>query len=106
MKPELTIEQVEHINRLLTQWHEAGRERFEKAYPNLNYDSWAYAKTAKPRRKYIPLDDGSNGAFIADRATGTVWPIKSKYGVPNKQRPIGNLWNGLDGGNLCASRWP
>lgn len=105
MKKELTEAEVDQINRILTQWHEAGRDRFEKTYPNLDYDSMAYAKTAKSRRKYVLLDDGSSGAFMADRQTGTVWPIKSKYGVPNKQRPIGNLWNGLDGQTLCLDRW-
>jgi len=104
MKTELSTGQVNQINHILTQWHEAGRERFEKAYPNLDYDSMAYAKTAKVKPKYIYLDDGTSGAFMADRETGTIYAIKA-YGVPNKRKPIGNLWNGLTGQTLCANRW-
>lgn len=95
---------MSQINRILTQWHEAGRDRFERAYPNLGYDSLAYAKTAKAKEKYIYLDDGTSGAFMAERETGTVYAIKA-YGVPNKRKPVGNLWNGLDGGSLCLNRW-
>lgn len=104
MKTELTAEQAERINALLREWHEAGRARFEAAYKNLDYDSPSYAKTAKVKAKYIYLDEGSSGAFMADRATGIVYAIKA-YGVPDRRKLIGNLWNGLTGQALATNRW-
>lgn len=76
------------INEYLALWHENGRASFRKSYPNLDYDSQWYLKTAKSGRKYIYLDDGTSGALLVDRATGIVYTIKG-YGVKN--RPIGTL---------------
>ena len=78
----------ERVAEFLTLWHENGREAFRKSYPSLDYDGPHYAKTAKDRKKYIALDDGSSGAFLLDKATEEVFRIKG-YGV--KGRCIGTL---------------
>ena len=76
------------IALFLTLWHENGREHFERYYTNLDYDSPAYAKTAKDRSKYIALDDGTSGAFLVEKLTGDVWTIK---GYGRKNRRVGTL---------------
>ena len=80
------------IQQFLAGWHEDGRAGFERAYRNLDYDSDAYAKSAKERRKYIALDCGrgdfASGVYLVDRMTGEVYTIKA-YGVPNRR--IGHI---------------
>ena len=88
------------ITKLLTEWHEAGRESFERQYENLDYDSPSYAKTAKERRKYIALDSGTSGAFLVDKANGDIFNIKA-YGVPKAR--IGKIGQ-LSGRQLYAFR--
>ena len=81
---------VDHplIREFLAGWHEDGRASFELAYRYLDYDSDAYAKRAKGRRKYIALDRGTSGVYLVDRMTGEVYTIKA-YGVPNRR--IGHI---------------
>lgn len=80
------------ISEFLRLWHEEGRAAFERSAPSLDYDSDAYAKSAKDRRKYIALDKGrdqwASGCYLVDKGTGDVFTIKG-YGVPN--RKIGTL---------------
>lgn len=68
-------------------WHENGRASFERSCRNLNYDSY-YPKTAKVRRRWIALDQGTGGVFLLDPQTEEVYTIKA-YGVPN--RKIGTI---------------
>jgi len=81
---------IEKIEKLLTDWHEAGRASFEKNYHNLNYDTYT-PKRMVVKAKYIYLDDGTSGAFILEKSTGNIYRIKSKYGVPNRKKLIGNI---------------
>ena len=78
------------VKALAKSWHEAGRELFKSMYPTVDYDSTHRAKTVTVRRKYIAIDAGTSGAFLVDRETGLVYPVKA-YGVPNKRRPIGHI---------------
>ena len=78
------------IAEFLHLWHENGRTRFENTYESLDYDSPSYSKTAKDRRKYIALDDGTSGRFLLDKGTGIVWGIKA-YGVPHRGKCCGRL---------------
>ncbi len=78
------------VNRFLELWHERGRAGFERSYSNLDYDSPPYSKTAKQRRKYIALDEGTSGVFLLDRATGVVCGIKA-YGVIHPGKLLGNI---------------
>ena len=87
----MTEQQKNQIEKLLSDWHEAGRAYFENYYSNLVYDSAPYLKTAKEKSKYICLDEGTSGAFILEKSTLTIYCIKSKYGVPNFKKPIGHL---------------
>lgn len=70
------------VLRFLAAWHENGRPRFERDYPNLDYDSDAYRKVAKLR--------STKGALAIFSSTGPPrrWSIKG-YGKPN--RKIGSL---------------
>ena len=89
-KPRIAATDAD-VQRFLTLWHETGRVQFERSYPSLDYDSPAYSCHARQRRKYIALDRGTSGAYLLDRATTVVYPIKSAYGVANKARPLGTL---------------
>lgn len=71
------------ITDFLTAWHESERAYFERHYSALVYDRDA-PKTARERRKYIALDNGTSGVYLVDRATGDVFSIRS-YGVPNRR---------------------
>lgn len=93
----------ERIEQLLKDWHEAGRTRFEKSYPNLDYDTYA-PKSMKDKAKYIYLDDGDSGAFILEKDNGIIYRLKSKYGVPNKRKVCGNIAT-ITGGDLDRLRW-
>lgn len=92
----MTQELEQAIAMLLPEWHEAGRNFFERQYENLDYDSPSYAHTAKERRKYVALDSGTSGAFLLDKSTGDIFNIKA-YGVPKSK--VGNI-NGMTGGRL------
>jgi hypothetical protein len=101
----MTPEQIAKVEQVLKQWHEAGRADFERSYSNLNYDSPSYAKHYHVAAKYVRLDCGDSGAFMAEIATGTVYGIKG-YGVPNKHKVCGNIWAAdFDGASLLADRW-
>jgi hypothetical protein len=91
------------ITQLLHDWHEAGRASFERSAPNLTYDTYA-PKRAIQRQKYILLDEGTSGAFILDRTSGLIVRLKSKYGVPNPQKPCGQL-GVVTGEQLARWRW-
>ena len=92
----------EHVNAFLKAWHEAGREQFERYYPTLDYDGEAYRKTATWGRRWIKLDTGTSGAFMADRHTGQVFRVKA-YGVPHLQKFVGLIWN-IAGDFACQCR--
>jgi len=94
---------TERLNALMAEWHEAGRKRFEASYPNLNYDEnephhW------HDRRKYIALDEGRGGAFLVNKETGTIYRLKSVYGVPNLRKVIGHI-DLVTGAELQRRRW-
>ena len=91
------------LNKLLSDWHEAGRNRFESNYNALNYDSYS-PKRSVEKTKYICLDEGNSGAFIIDKTDGSVYRIKSKYGVPNKKKLCGNI-GAITGSELNRLRW-
>ena len=74
-------------------WHENGRRSFEASYSRLDYDSPNYAKSARPRTKFIALDNGTSGAFLLDKETEVVYSIKA-YGKPKS--PIGTLDQMID----------
>ena len=93
----------DHIQALIQEWHEAGRRAFEAQYANLNYDSEC-GKRATNRQKYLALDEGNSGAWLVDRATGDVWRIKSKYGVPDKRKRLGHI-DTVTGEELHRHRW-
>jgi len=93
----------EKLEKLAKDWHEAGRADFEKSYENLNYDNYA-PKSVKEARKHYYLDEKTGGAFIVDKATGTVWRLKSKYGLPNKRKVCGNVET-ITGNDLYRLRW-
>jgi hypothetical protein len=75
------------VTAFLNAWHESERAYFEQHYSALVYDRDA-PKTAKERRKYIALDNGTSGVYLVDKATGDVYSIKA-YGVPNRR--LGSL---------------
>jgi len=86
----LTDSNDPRVVALLAAWHENGREYFERHYPNLDYDSPAYAKVARPRRKYICLDEGTGGVMMVEKETGQVFGIKA-YGVIHRGHPCGHI---------------
>ena len=91
------------LNKLLTDWHEAGRAAFESNSGSLVYDEYA-PKFAHEKRKYICLDVRSSGAFIVDKTDGNVYRLKSAYGVPNKKKLCGNIET-ITGVDLNRLRW-
>lgn len=78
-KKMFTAESQE-IKDFLDAWHENNRSSFERRFRNLRYDD-CERKTAKERRKYIALDEGTSGRFLVDKQTGVVCGIAA-YGVP------------------------
>jgi len=100
---KLSQEYLDKINKLLNDWHEAGRASFIKSYPNLDYDSYA-PKKANFRLKYVLLDEATSGVFVLEIETGNIYRIKSKYGVPNKRKLIGIIDN-VTGKDLNKYRW-
>ena len=76
---ELTAEQTARIEEILRQWHESGREDFERGYTSLDYDSPTYSKHFHVGGKYIRLDAGTSGAFMVEIESGIVYEIKA-YG--------------------------
>ena len=93
----------EKLEKLAKDWHEAGRADFERTYENLVYDEQC-KKSVMTAKKYFYLDEGHSGAFIVDKETGTVWRLKSKYGVPNKRKVCGNVET-ITGNDLYRLRW-
>jgi hypothetical protein len=94
---------LEKAQKLAKEWHEAGRNYFEQAYPVLDYDNYAPKKVIE-KRKYINLDEGNSGAFLIDKTDGLVYRIKSAYGVPNKKKCLGHI-NVVTGDKLNHYRW-
>lgn len=93
----------EKVEKLLAEWHEAGRIAFERSYKNLVYDTYS-PKTAKYKKKYIYLDEGTSGAFILEISTGNIYSLKSRYGVPNFKKFCGHI-DTITGADLCRLRW-
>ena len=93
----------QQIQELIHDWHEQGRAAFESEYHNLDYDSAGYRKSAKEKKKYVYLDDGTSGAFMLDRATGGIYTIKA-YGCINRRGFVGNLGK-ISGATLVQYRW-
>ena len=93
----------DRIQQLLHDWHESGRAAFEAQYKALKYDR-ERQKRATDRQKYIALDEGHSGAWLVDRATGDVYNIKSKYGVPDKSKRLGHI-DTVTGEELHQYRW-
>lgn len=69
----------------LDTWHENGRMFWH--YEHVDYDA-TEPKTAIDRNKLIALDHGSSGAFLVEKATGTVFQIR---GYGKKGRPVGHI---------------
>lgn len=92
-----------NLDKLMSDWHEAGRAAFEKTYENLNYDEYS-RKRAVDRKKYISLDVANSGAFIIEKSNGNVYRLKSKYGVPNKKKLCGHV-DTITGEDLHRLRW-
>ena len=92
-----------NLDKLLKDWHEAGRAEFEATYENLVYDE-QYFKAAIEKKKYICLDERNSGAFLIDKTDGNVYRIKSKYGVPNKKKLCGHI-DTITGADLNRLRW-
>jgi hypothetical protein len=100
----MTNEQIAKVEQVLKQWHEAGCAEFERNYFNLDYDGPSYAKHYHVGAKYIRLDAGTSGMYMAEIETGTVYSIKA-YGVPDKKKISGNIWaSDFDGAVLLADR--
>ena len=93
----------EKIQKLINEWHEAGRASFEARYQNLVYDRDC-PKRFVIKRKYVCLDEGSGGAFLLEKATGNIYRIKSKYGVPNRKKLVGHI-DTITGDDLNKYRW-
>lgn len=94
---------IDKINKLLKDWHEAGRAGFNQMYPNLDYDKECY-KRANFRSKYVLLDERTSGAYVLEIMTGHIYRIKSAYGVPNKRKYVGNIET-ITGADLVKGRW-
>ena len=90
------------VQKLLHDWHEAGRAEFQRQFPNLEYDSEWYAKTAKDGKRWIKLDTGDSGAYMLDKNDGRIFRIKG-YGVPHLHKPVGVLGT-VTGAQLCNAR--
>jgi len=88
----MTPEQIARIEEVVKQWHEAGRLRFEADYRHLDYDSPRYAKHYHVGAKYIRLDAGDSGAFMAEIESGIIYEIQG-YGTPNKKKIAGVIWD-------------
>ena len=86
-----TLEQLARIETILREWHEAGRARFERDCPTLDYDGESYQKHHHVGAKYIRLDAGHSGCFMVEIASGLVFEIKG-YGVPNRRKIAGVAW--------------
>jgi hypothetical protein len=84
---EITLTQIQ---KLLKDWHEAGREDFEVRYNNGGHFDSDYWKWLKEKRKYVNLNEGASGAFILDKTTGEIFQIKG-YGVPNRKKLVGHI---------------
>lgn len=95
---------IDKAEKLCKEWHEIGRESFNRRYENLDYDSKNYVKRVVEKKKYICLDEGSSGAFILDKTDGTIYRLKSKYGVPNKKKIVGHI-DTVTAADLHKYRW-
>ena len=87
---------IAKAKKLVNEWHEAGRESFNKSYNRLDYDSYNEHKAIE-KKKYINLDCRNSGMYMLDKTTGLIFAIKA-YGVPNKKKCIGYIeeLTGLD----------
>ena len=94
---------IEQVEKLLSDWHEAGRPHFKKMFSFLDYDNQC-PKRMVTKKKYIYLDEGNSGAFILEKSTGDIFRIKSKYGVPNRKKCVGNIET-ITGEQLSHYRW-
>ena len=88
----LTADEVTTIERIIKEWHEAGRADFVRTYTNLDYDSETYRKHYHVGAKFVRLDQGGSGYYMLEIETGNVYAIKA-YGVPNRKKIVGNAWS-------------
>jgi hypothetical protein len=58
----------------------------------------------KDKQKWILMDIGGSGAYMVDKADGSVYRIKSAYGVPNLKKFVGNI-NTVTADKLFQYRW-
>jgi hypothetical protein len=86
------------VEKLLHNWHEAGRQNWNN-WSNRpeNYDK-DYNKSYYEREKYVCLDCGYTGQFLLDKDTGAIYLIMS-YGVPNFKKQVGCI-DGIPGSEL------
>lgn len=105
----------QRIQTLLADWHadhreayraQLCREKWTPGHRQLCLDNFDrdQAKRATNRQKYIALDEGSSGVWLVDRQSGDVYHIKSKYGVPDKSKHLGNI-DMITATELCTYRW-
>ena len=99
--PLLTAEHPE-IQRLLDEWHAAGRAAYAQQYPTRLYDAYA-RKSATTTAHYIQLDDAGSVAFLVERHTGIVYRVKV-YGRTQRGKRLGHL-SELSGAVLHAQRY-
>ncbi len=92
----------EKLEQLLKEWHELGRENFNKNYSNLNYDTYE-PKILIEKSKYYYLNERTCGVYMVDKFSGDIFRIKA-YGQINKNKKIGNI-STITGRDLLRFRW-
>ena len=90
------------IQRLLAEWHAAGRVAYTQQYPTRPYDLYA-CKDATTMDRYIHLDEAGSVAFLVDRTTGIVSRVKV-YGRTQPGKWLGHI-SELSGAVLHAQRY-
>lgn len=89
---------MDEIARVLREWADDERPRFEKQYDNLKYDEWRLP-IFKEKRDYVNLDmTRSGGAFMVEKSTGNVFCIKG-YGTADRRKYLGRIQD-IDGAKL------
>jgi hypothetical protein len=99
--PLLTAEHPD-IQRLLAEWHAAGRAAYAQQYPDRPYDLYA-RKSATTMDTYIHLDEAGSVAFLVNRRTGIVYRVRV-YGRTQPGKRLGHV-SELSGDVLYAQRY-